>query len=85
MPEQYHTLGEVIARNVKAERARKGWKQDTLAARLGMSRASLSHLESGSLKVTANHLPPLCEALGIPLSDLIRGADPDDIKRLGMP
>lgn len=75
-------LGDVIARNVRAERARKGWKQANLAEQLGWTAANVGHLESGRRSVKASDLPALCEALNIPFSQLIFGADAADIQRL---
>lgn len=74
----------MIARNVRGERARRGWRQDDLAERLGWSRASVGALETGTRRVTADHLPALCKALGVPFADLIRGADEADLRALGL-
>jgi DNA-binding Xre family transcriptional regulator len=78
------SLGEVIASNVRAERARRRWRQDDLAERLGWSRQVLSFLESGRRNVLADDLPRLCEALEVDLAELTRGADPEDLRRLGL-
>jgi transcriptional regulator with XRE-family HTH domain len=75
-------LGDVIARNVRAERARRRWKQSDLAQRLGWTPANVGHLESGRRAVKAADLPALCEALDIPFEQLIFGADPEDVRRL---
>ena len=78
------SLGDVIAANVRGERARKRLKQEELAARLGWSQSSVSDLESGRRKVTADDLPMLCEAFGIDLAELVRGAEEADLRRLGL-
>jgi transcriptional regulator with XRE-family HTH domain len=78
------TLGAVIARNVRAERARLGMDQAQLAERLGASRTTVSNLESGQRKVTADDLAPLCRALGVTLSQLIDRAEPEDLQALGI-
>lgn len=75
-------LGDVIARNVRAERSRKRWKQSDLAERLGWTPANVGHLETGRRSVKASDLPELCEALEIPFSQLIFGADQEDVRRL---
>jgi transcriptional regulator with XRE-family HTH domain len=49
-----------------------------------MSRTAYADVESGKRQVTANHLVVLCKALGIPLSELARGADPADLRTLGL-
>lgn len=75
-------LGDVIARNVRAERSRKRWKQSDLAERLGWTASNVGHLESGRRAVKASDLPALCEALGIPFEQLIFGAEAEDVRRL---
>jgi len=76
------SLEIVIARAIRAERARLGLRQDELAERLGWARQTLSTVESGARRITVNDLPLLCDALGVPLAELIRGAEPDDLARL---
>ena len=75
-------LGDVIARNVRAERGRRGWRQADLAERLGWTPANVGHLESGRRSVKASDLPALCDAFQIPFAQLIFGADPADITAL---
>jgi transcriptional regulator with XRE-family HTH domain len=77
-------LGDVIARNVAAERVRRKLKQDDLASLLGWSRGSVGHLESGRRKVSATDLPALCRALDVHLSVLLHGADEDDLHAMGV-
>lgn len=55
-------------------------RQDELARRLGWGRSTLSALETGARRASVDDLPDLCRALGVPLADLFRGADPDDIQ-----
>lgn len=75
-------IGAVVARNVRAERARLGWRQADLANRLGWSATKVGNVESGVRKVTMDDLPALCGALGVKLIKLLDGADPDDIAKL---
>src|SRR4051794_30577312 len=75
-------LGAVVANNVRAERARRHWRQEDLADRLGWSRGSIGHLESGRRRPSVTDLPPLCRAFGITLADLLRGADQADLDAL---
>lgn len=76
------TLSDVIAGAVRAERARRKWSQAELARRTGMSRSTIGDIEQGKRQVTANHLPLFCQALGVPLSVLMHGADPADLEAL---
>jgi transcriptional regulator with XRE-family HTH domain len=77
-------LGYVVARNVRAERARLGLHQRDLAARLGWVQVTVSALETGKRAVTIGEMPALCDALGVTLADLVRGADPDDLRKMGL-
>jgi transcriptional regulator with XRE-family HTH domain len=76
------SLGDVIANNVRAERARRRWSQVELADQLGWSRSTVSDLEAGRRRVTADDLAPLCRAFGIALVKLTDGADEDDLSVL---
>jgi transcriptional regulator with XRE-family HTH domain len=76
------SLGDVIAANVRGERARRRWSQADLAERLGWARSTVGDLESGRRKVAADDLPALCTALDVPFADLIRGAEPADVEQL---
>jgi len=49
---------------LKAQRASRGWSQDVLAARLGISPSLLSRVEGGARSLSEATLPGLAEALG---------------------
>jgi transcriptional regulator with XRE-family HTH domain len=78
------TLGAVVARNVRAERARLDWDQAQLALALGWSRTTVSNLESGTRTVTLDDVVPLCRALSVTFAQLIDRADPDDLAVLAL-
>lgn len=71
-------LGHVIAANVRAERARRHWRQADLAARLGWDTGTVGHIETGRRDVRATDLPALCRAFGVGLDVLFFGANEDD-------
>jgi ribosome-binding protein aMBF1 (putative translation factor) len=75
-------LADIVARNVRAERARIGWRQKDLAERIGWSIGMVSDTESGKRRIGVSDLPLLCRALGVPLSELLKGANPDDLTAL---
>lgn len=75
-------LGAVVARNVRAERARRNWRQEDLAERLGWTRGSIGHLESGRRRPSVADLPQLCRVFDISLAALMVGAAPDDVTAL---
>lgn len=66
-----------IAVRLKALRHERGWSLDQLAARTGVSRATLSRLENGEVSPTANVLGRLCTAFGVTLSRLMHLVEAD--------
>ena len=77
-------LGAVVARNIRAERARQGWRQRDLAERLEWSIGMVSDTESGQRRVGIGDMPKLCRALGVPLSTLLVGAEDEDLRALAV-
>lgn len=75
---------EVICANVRAERGRRRWRQCDLAEKLGWSISQVSDLERGQRHVLAAELVAFCQVLQIGLEDLVRGADPVDLRELGI-
>ena len=72
-----------LARNVRAERARRGWRQVDLAARLdGWTADTVSDLETGRRAPLLDDLPRLCRVFNIGLAKLLDGADPADVQAL---
>jgi transcriptional regulator with XRE-family HTH domain len=69
---------------VRAERARRRWTQADLGERVGWPRSSVSDVESGRRKVTADDLVALCVAFGVPLVKLADGASSSDLHALGI-
>lgn len=72
----------MVARNVRAERARHGWRQAELAEKLGVGQTTVSAIESGNRDVSVSFLPRICRALEVSLAELLHGADPDDVAAL---
>lgn len=77
-------LGKVIAANVRAERARRGWTQADLAARLGWERAAVGFVEQGRRPIRVGDLPRLCAAFGVPLARLLDGAEQGGLQARGL-
>jgi transcriptional regulator with XRE-family HTH domain len=77
-------LSAIVARNVRAERARQRWTQTQLAQVLNWSAQMVSETETGQRRVGADDLPLLCRAFGITLAKLADGAEQDDIAALGI-
>lgn len=77
-------MSAAVARNVAAERARARWTQADLAERLGVAPSTVSTWEVGKRVVGMDWLPALCRVLGVTMADLVRGADPEDLRALGL-
>jgi transcriptional regulator with XRE-family HTH domain len=73
-----------LAANVRGERASRRWRQSDLAEHLGMTQRAISEIESGRRQVSLAEIVSLCRTFGIPLSELLRGADSSDIAVLGL-
>lgn len=54
---------------IKAERLKRGWSQEKLAAMTGISQPAIRKIEKGDTK-KSKFFPNIAEALGIPLHDL---------------
>jgi transcriptional regulator with XRE-family HTH domain len=63
----YKTIGAII----RARRRRLEWPQQILAARLGISRATLANIETGRQRVLVHQLYAFAEALQLKPSDLL--------------
>ena len=61
---------EALASNLRAERARCDLSQEELAARSGVSAASLIKYESGEMTPGADKVCALAEVLGVTPNDL---------------
>jgi transcriptional regulator with XRE-family HTH domain len=73
MSKEIYTLRhEALRRLIKLERQRNELSQAELAERLGWDQTTVSHIETGSKRVTAIELIELSEALGFNLCTAIR-------------
>jgi len=83
---QLHNPGEITARlaaRVRAERLRMEWKQETLAARSGVSLPTVSRYERTG-RTSLENLLRLCHALGRldEFADLLKPAAASSIEEL---
>ena len=77
-------LRTVLSQAIRAERSRQGLSQGELAERLGWTRTMLSKAERGDRVIGAHELPLICRVLGVRLGDLMRDADPQDRRDIGV-
>lgn len=75
-------LGVLVARNLKAERARAGLSQFDLAHRAGIGRVALSTLETGERRLLLLDAVGICRALQVPLADLLAGPLGKDMREV---
>jgi transcriptional regulator with XRE-family HTH domain len=65
------TLGE----RIRAKRLERGWTQDELARRAGISKGFLSDLENNKRGVNADTLLDVAQALGVSIDYLMTGSE----------
>ncbi|PYI50255.1 helix-turn-helix domain-containing protein [Paenibacillus flagellatus] len=69
-----------LAQRVRAFRKLKGYTQDELAQRLGVSIAVLGSIERGTRKADPKILNKITEALGIGMDELLPGVSDTERK-----
>jgi transcriptional regulator with XRE-family HTH domain len=77
-------LTDVLANGIRAERSRRRLTQAQLAEMIGVHPATMSEIERGKRTVDLGELAAVCRALDLPLIDLLKGADPGDLRALGL-
>lgn len=77
-------LDRRLAERLQRLRTERSWTLDDLAARSGVSRATLSRLERGETSPTASLLNRLCAAHGLTMSRLLAGVEARPVRRLAL-
>ena len=65
------SIEQRIAQRIRSLRTERQWPLEELAARSGVSRATLSRIENGEVSPTATALCKICGAFGLTLSRLM--------------
>lgn len=65
-------LRDVVGRNIRAMRERRGLQQDALAHEAGIHVTYLSGVENGRRNMTLNVLERIARALGVTEGELVR-------------
>jgi len=60
-----------FGRRLRALRRRRGWSQDVLAAKAGLSGKFLGEVERGEKSISVDNLVYLARALGVPVGELL--------------
>ena len=62
----------ITGRIIRRLRVRRGWSQEVLSGLAGVARSHLAMIETGAKNASVDTLWRISDALGLPLSDLIR-------------
>ncbi|MFF8467891.1 helix-turn-helix domain-containing protein [Streptomyces griseus] len=91
MPRSVPPPAWVIARRraigdrIRAARKAAGYTQEEVALRIGMDRATYNRIEQGHSAALVDSLILIADAIGGPLSDLVREERPPPRERQGPP
>lgn len=70
-----HEANEILkqfGRNVKAERIRKGFTQETLAEKMNVNREYISKIERGTANMSLKKITALANFIGADINDILR-------------
>ncbi|MFF2226304.1 helix-turn-helix domain-containing protein [Streptomyces globisporus] len=76
LPDWVPIRRRAIGDNVRVARTAAGLTQEGLAGRAGLDRKTVNRLEQGITSPLLDHLLVIADALGVPLSDLVREDPP---------
>jgi len=66
-------LRAAFGRHLRQLRARRGWSQDLLGAKAGLSGKFLGEVERGEKSISLDNLAHLARALRVPLMAMLKG------------
>lgn len=69
-PVKVPDIRELLAYNVRALRLERGLSQEGLGQLLGCHRTHISHVEQGTLNITADNVQKLADVLDVPVAQL---------------
>lgn len=62
---------QVLAKNMRALRAERGWSQEFLAFETGLHRTFIAHCERGVRNISIDNIEKIASALEVPITDLL--------------
>ncbi|MGI6031615.1 MAG: helix-turn-helix domain-containing protein [Eubacteriales bacterium] len=68
---------QILAQQIQTLRKEKGWSQEELAERLGVSRQAVSKWESEQSTPDVEKILALCDCFSVSADQLLRGASPE--------
>jgi transcriptional regulator with XRE-family HTH domain len=72
-------MASELGERIKELRSARRLTQDQLAARVGVSRKTISNWETGETSISTDDLPAIAAALGVRQSELLEGPDPPGV------
>ena len=61
---------EMLATNMRALRAERGWSQEFLAFETGLHRTFIAHCERGVRNISLDNIEKIARAFNVPIADL---------------
>lgn len=70
--EPLHGARKVLAENIRALRAEKGWSQEDLALEAEVHRTFVAHVEREARNISLDNIEKLAKALGVAVFELLQ-------------
>ncbi len=64
-------VNKYVGRRIREFRTGRGWSQEALAGRVGLSQSWLANIEAGTRRLPVPHLVAIAVALGVSPGDLL--------------
>ena len=61
---------EILAINMRAFRAERGWSQEFLAFETGLHRTFITHCERGARNISLDNIEKIARAFNVPITEL---------------
>jgi transcriptional regulator with XRE-family HTH domain len=61
---------EILAKNMRAFRAERGWSQEFLGFETGLHRTFIAHCERGMRNISLDNIEKIARAFNVPITDL---------------
>lgn len=61
---------EILAANMRAFRAERGWSQEFLAFETGLHRTFITHCERGVRNISLDNIEKIARAFNVPIAEL---------------
>jgi transcriptional regulator with XRE-family HTH domain len=68
---------DVLAANMRALRAERGWSQEFLAFETGLHRTFISHCECGMRNISVDNIEKIARAFNVPIATLFSSPTSD--------